>query len=83
MSEVKGVLGKGKKMQSLNLVGRREGTAMVLSEAIANLVRDIFFSACTQYLSVYSSRFVPTFQRSLVFHVHGLCCTRSTSTVSR
>ncbi|KAG1728548.1 TLD-domain-containing protein [Suillus lakei] len=39
MSEVKGVLGKGKKMQGLNLVGRREGTAVVLSETIANLIR--------------------------------------------
>lgn len=39
MSEVKGVLGKGKKMRSLNLVGRREGTAVVLSEIIANLIR--------------------------------------------
>ncbi|KAG1809182.1 TLD-domain-containing protein [Suillus subaureus] len=39
MSEVKGVLGKGKKIQVLNLVGRREGTAVVLSETIANLIR--------------------------------------------
>ncbi|KAG1840626.1 TLD-domain-containing protein [Suillus subluteus] len=39
MSEVKGVLGKGKKMHVLNLVGRREGTAVVLSETIANLIR--------------------------------------------
>lgn len=39
MSEVKGVLGKGKKMQGLNLVGRREGTAVMLSETIADLIR--------------------------------------------
>lgn len=39
MSEVMGVLGKGKKIQGLNLVGRREGTAVVLSETIANLIR--------------------------------------------
>lgn len=39
MSEVKDVLGKGKKIQVLNLVGRREGTAVVLSETIANLIR--------------------------------------------
>ncbi|KAG2032388.1 TLD-domain-containing protein [Suillus americanus] len=39
MSEVKGVLGKGKKMHVLNLVGRREGTAVVLSDTIANLIR--------------------------------------------
>lgn len=39
MSEVKGVLGKGKKVQSLNLVGRREGTVMVLNETIANFIR--------------------------------------------
>jgi hypothetical protein len=44
MSEVKGVLGKGKKIQSLNLVGRREGTVMVLSETVANFVRDFLFS---------------------------------------
>lgn len=39
MSEVKGIFGKGKKMHSLHLVGRREGTAVVLSETIANLIR--------------------------------------------
>ncbi|KAG1836973.1 TLD-domain-containing protein [Suillus subalutaceus] len=39
MSEVKGVLGKGKKTHVLNLVGRREGTTVVLSETIANLIR--------------------------------------------
>ncbi|KAG1727275.1 TLD-domain-containing protein [Suillus paluster] len=39
MSEVKGVLGKGKKVKGLNLVGRREGTVAVLSETVANLIR--------------------------------------------
>lgn len=39
MSEVKGVLGKGKKIHALNLAGRREGTTVVLNEPIANLIR--------------------------------------------
>ncbi|KAG2143399.1 TLD-domain-containing protein [Suillus bovinus] len=39
MSEVKGVPGKGKKMAGLKLVGRREGTSVVLSETVANLIR--------------------------------------------
>jgi hypothetical protein len=43
-SEVKGVLGKGEKIQSLDLVERREGTVMVLSKTIANLVCDFLFS---------------------------------------
>ncbi|KAG2086770.1 uncharacterized protein F5147DRAFT_557244, partial [Suillus discolor] len=52
-----------KNIHVLNLVGRREGTSVVLSEPIANLVRN----PCL-YSLIHSSRFVPTFQHSLVFH---------------